>query len=208
MTEPDSGSDSEPAQSPELVPIRRKDRAVNDEAWIEEMLIESAAGVLAMSRGGQPFVNMNVFVYCPAEKCIYLHTASEGQTRANVEENERVCFCVHDMGRLLPAMYARNFSVEYSGVVAFGRVEIVKDEASASRALQLLLNKYAPHLKPGEHYRPITSNEIAQTTVYRIKIERWSGKRKVAPADHPGAFRFGEPAIPPWADWREQEAKS
>ncbi len=208
MTESDRGSESESAASPELVAVRRKDRAVSDEAWIEEMLIQSATGVLATSRDGQPFVNMNVFVYNPAEKCIYLHTASEGQTRANIEQNERVSFCVHEMGRLLPAMYARNFSVEYSGVVVFGHVSIVDDEATATRALQLLLNKYAPHLKAGEHYRPITSAEIAQTTVYRIRIERWSGKRKIAPPDHPGAFRFGEPAAPPWADWREQEAKS
>ena len=201
-------SDSQPAQAPEMVPVRRKDRAVTDESWIEEMLVKSPSGVLATSRDGQPFVNMNVFVYDAAEKCIYLHTASEGQTRANVEQNERVCFCVSEMGRLLPAMYARNFSVEYSGVIVFGRVDIVTDEVQATRALQLLLSKYAPHLKPGEHYRPITSHEIAQTTVYRIRIERWSGKRKVAPADHPGAFHFGELAAPPWADWREQEAKS
>lgn len=204
----DVEADTEPAPSPEMVPVRRKDRAVNDEAWIEEMLLKAPSGVLATSRDGQPFVNMNVFVYDPSAKSIYLHTAKEGQTRANVEENERVCFCVYEMGRLLPAMYARNFSVEYTGVVVFGRVEIVTDELQAARALQLLLGKYAPHLKPGEHYRPITSNEISQTTVYRIQIERWSGKRKVAPADHPGAFRFAEPAAPPWADWREQEAKS
>lgn len=201
-------ADSQPAQAPEMVPIRRKDRAVTDESWIEEMLAKAPSGVLATSRDGQPFVNMNVFVYDPSVKCIYLHTAKEGQTRANVEQNERVCFCVYEMGRLLPAMYARNFSVEYSGVVVFGHVGIVTDEAEASASLQLLLSKYAPHLKPGEHYRPITSNEIAQTTVYRIKIDRWSGKRKVAPADHPGAFHFGESAAPPWADWREQEAKS
>lgn len=197
-----------PDSAPELVTARRKDRAVTDESWIEDMLVKSATGVLATSRDGQPFVNMNVFVYDAKAQCIYLHTAAEGQTRTNVEQNERVCFCVHDMGRLLPAMYALNFSVEYSGVAVFGRVEIVRDQTEAAQALQLLLDKYAPHLQPDVHYRPSTPEEIARTTVYRIKIERWSGKRKVAPADFPGAFHFGEPAVPPWADWREQEAKS
>ena len=93
-------SDSQPAQAPEMVPVRRKDRAVTDESWIEEMLVKAPSGVFATSRDGQPFVNMNVFVYDAAEKCIYLHTASEGQTRANVQQNERVCFCVSEMGRL------------------------------------------------------------------------------------------------------------
>lgn len=192
-------------ERPELVPVRRKDRAVTDEAWIEEMLRKAPFGILALARDGQPHVNMNVFVYDPAERAIYMHTSSEGQTRANVEANERVCFCISEMGRLLPAMYARNFSVEYTGVVAFGTVSIVCDEDAARRALQLLLDKYAPHLQPGQHYRAITSEEIAQTTVYRIQIERWSGKKKAAPPDHPGAFLYGEPAAPPWTDWRERE---
>src|SRR5262245_25199134 len=125
---------NDPDSAPDLVMARRKDRAVTDESWIEEMLVKSATGVLATSLDGQPCVNMNVCVYDPTASCSYLHTAGEGQTRANVEQNQRVCLCVHDMGRLLPAMYALNFSVEYSGVAVFGRVEIVDDQAEAGQA--------------------------------------------------------------------------
>ncbi len=192
--------------SPEMVPVRRKDRAVTDEDWIEEMLTKAPFGVLALVRDGQPMVNMNIFVYEPATKCLYMHTANTGQTRENVERAGRVCFAISEMGRLLPAMYARNFSVEYWGVIAYGVAEIVTDEAECARVLQMLLDKYAPHLRSDVHYRPSTSEEIAGTTVYRIKIERWSGKRKVAPTDHPGAFRFGETAAPPWPDWRAAES--
>jgi len=28
--------------------------------------------------------------------------------------------------------------------------------------------------------------------VYRIDIDEWSGKQKVAPSDHPGAFLYGQ----------------
>jgi nitroimidazol reductase NimA-like FMN-containing flavoprotein (pyridoxamine 5'-phosphate oxidase superfamily) len=198
---------NEPNPPPKLIPVRRKDREVTDEAWIDEMLTRSAAGVLAMVRDGEPTVNMNIFVYAAAERCIYLHTAHTGHTRESVEASPPVCFSVFDKGRLLPAMYAKNYSVEYSGVTAHGVAEIVTDEAEAIRALQLIMDKYAPHLRPGTHYRPIQSYEVEQTTVYRIRIERWSAKRKVAPADHPGAFLYGEPAAPPWDDWTTQEAK-
>ncbi|NJK79079.1 MAG: pyridoxamine 5'-phosphate oxidase family protein, partial [Chloroflexaceae bacterium] len=47
-------------------------------------------------------------------------------------------------GRLLPADVALEFSVEYSGVMVFGSATIVQDEAEASHALQLLLDKYFP----------------------------------------------------------------
>jgi nitroimidazol reductase NimA-like FMN-containing flavoprotein (pyridoxamine 5'-phosphate oxidase superfamily) len=177
--------------------VRRRDRAVEDEGWIKDFLRRAPAGTLATVHAGQPFVNMNVFAYAEDEHAIYLHTARTGRTRANIEGSERVCFGVHTMGRLLPAVRAKEFSVEYAGVVVFGRGEVVADEAEARRALQRLLDKYFPHLRPGRDYRPITAEELAVTTVYRIRIDGWSGKQKVAPDDFPGAFRYGEPPPAP-----------
>jgi hypothetical protein len=176
-----------------LTEVRRKDRAVDDDGWIRDFLRRAPSGTLATVHDGQPFVNMNIFVYAEDEHALYLHTARAGRTRANIEAEERVCFGVQAMGRLLPAPRAKEFSVEYAGVVVFGRGAVVADEGEARRALQLLLDKYFPHLHPGRDYRPITAEELAVTTVYRIRIDAWSGKQKVAPADFPGAFRYGEP---------------
>ena len=64
------------------------------------------------------------------------------------------------------------------------------------RALQMLLDKYAPHLRPGEDYRPPVAEEIARTAVMRIDIESWSGKKKEV-EDFPGAFWYNAPSILP-----------
>jgi nitroimidazol reductase NimA-like FMN-containing flavoprotein (pyridoxamine 5'-phosphate oxidase superfamily) len=176
--------------------VRRRDRAVTDEAWIRDLLRSAPFGTLATVRDGQPFVNMNIFVYDETANALYMHTARAGRTRGNVEAKQRVCFGVSTMGRLLPAPTALHFSVEYAGVVVFGRATVVEDEAEAGRALQQLLDKYAPHLRPGRDYRPIQPEELAATSVYRIDIEEWSGKQKVAPADHPGAFLYGQAPSP------------
>jgi nitroimidazol reductase NimA-like FMN-containing flavoprotein (pyridoxamine 5'-phosphate oxidase superfamily) len=171
--------------------VRRRDRAVEDEAWIRAMLHRLPFGTLATVSEGQPFINTNLFVFDEPAHVIYMHTAREGRTRSNVEASEQVCFSISKMGRLLPAKTARGFSVEYASVVVFGRATIVTDEAEAKHGLQLLLDKYFPHLQPGEDYRPITTEELADTTVYRIQIEHWSGKKKEANADFPGAFFYG-----------------
>jgi nitroimidazol reductase NimA-like FMN-containing flavoprotein (pyridoxamine 5'-phosphate oxidase superfamily) len=176
--------------------VRRRDRAVTDEGWIRGLLRRAPFGTLATVRDGQPFVNMNIFVYDETANALYLHTARAGRTWANVAVEERVCFGVSEMGRLLPAPTALHFSVEYAGVVVFGRAKIVEDDAEAERALQQLLDKYAPHLRPGRDYRPIQPEELAVTAVYRIEIDEWSGKQKVAPADHPGAFLYGQVPSP------------
>jgi nitroimidazol reductase NimA-like FMN-containing flavoprotein (pyridoxamine 5'-phosphate oxidase superfamily) len=182
----------EASSPPPRAEVRRRDRAVTDEDWIRDFLKRAMFGTLATVRDGQPFVNMNIFVYDETANALYLHTARAGRTRSNVEADGRVCFSVGEMGRLLPADTAMHFSVEYAGVVVFGRARIVDDEAEAERALQQLLDKYAPHLRPGRDYRPIQPEELAVTSVFRIDIEEWSGKRKVAPADHPGAFLYGQ----------------
>lgn len=158
--------------------VRREDRAVNDEAWIKQFLQTAPVGILATVHEGQPFVNQNIFVYDEAANAIYTHTARKGRTRANVEEAEKVSFSVMEMGRLLPADEALEFSVEYAGVVVFGTAEVIEDEREAEHALQILLDKYAPHLKAGEHYRPSTSEEIKRTSVFRINITEWTGKKK------------------------------
>jgi nitroimidazol reductase NimA-like FMN-containing flavoprotein (pyridoxamine 5'-phosphate oxidase superfamily) len=171
---------------------RRRDRAVRDEAWIRAMLREAPTGVLATAHDGQPFVNANLFVYDEAEHVIWMHTAATGRTRSNIDANARVCFTVFAMGRLLPADTALEFSVEYDGVVVFGRGRAVSDPDAARRGLQLLLDKYFPDLRPDRDYRAITDEELRRTAVYRIEIEAWSGKRKVAADDFEGARSWWE----------------
>ena len=107
-----------------------------------------------------------------------------------MEDDETVSFTAFEMGRMLPADEALEFSVEYGGVVAFGKGRIVDDAVEEERALQLLLDKYAPHLRPGRDYRPITTGELKRTTVFRMEIEQWSGKQKKAEDGFPGAFQY------------------
>ncbi|MCK6579551.1 MAG: pyridoxamine 5'-phosphate oxidase family protein [Anaerolineae bacterium] len=173
--------------------VRRSDRAVEDEGWIAGFLTAAPMGVLATVHEGQPFVNSNIFAYDPARHALYTHTARVGRTRANVEADQRVCFTATEMGRLLPADEALEFSVEYAGVVVFGHGQIVEGE-EAEHGLQLLLDKYFPHLRPGRDYRPIIPEELARTSVFRIDIDSWSGKRKRVEDDFPGAFLYPYPA--------------
>ncbi len=176
--------------TPTHVPMRRHDRAVTDDEWIKSMLQRAPYGVIATVVGGQPYLNTNLFVYVEADNAIYLHTSVHGQTRANIAASGQVCFTVSEIGRLLPADTAMEFSVEYASVVVYGRATIIEDPEQARRGLQCLLDKYFPHLKPGKDYRPVVDAELKPTAVYRLDIERWSGKRKQVAEDFPGAFFY------------------
>lgn len=180
--------------SRERTAMRRSDRAVDDDAWLRAFLHQAAVGTFATVHDGQPFMNTNLFVYDEDRHCIYLHTARVGRTRANVDLYERVSFSIMAMGRLLPAEEALEFSVEYAGVMIFGRAHIVQDEAEATDALQKLLDKYAPHLTAGQDYRPPVPEELKRTAVFRLEIEDWSGKKKEV-EDFPGAYWYPEQPV-------------
>jgi nitroimidazol reductase NimA-like FMN-containing flavoprotein (pyridoxamine 5'-phosphate oxidase superfamily) len=167
---------------------------VSDETWIRATIHAAAWGTLATVHDGQPFLNSNLFVYDEARHALYLHTARVGRTPATVRAGGAagvpVCFGVFSMGRMLPADEALEFSVEYEGVTVFGRAHVVGDDEEAEHGLQRLLDKYAPHLRPGRDYRAITTDELKRTAVYRVDIESWAGKRKEVASDFPGAFHY------------------
>jgi uncharacterized protein len=174
---------------------RRRDRTVDDEAWIVQFLKTAPVGTLATVEDDQPFLNTNLFVYDEDQHCIYMHTALRGRTRDNIESAEaaKVCFTIMEMGRLLAAPAAVNFSVEYAGVVVFGLGRMVDDQEEALASLSLLMRKYASQLE----YTPPTPEDLKRTAVYRIDITAWSGKKKQVADDTPGAYWYSvSPMLP------------
>ena len=170
--------------------VKRKDRAVEDEAWIRAMLHRAAIGIMATANADQPYITARHFVFDETAGAIYMHGALAGRTRADVESNPRVCFSVNEIGRQLPAPAAAGMGSEYASVVLFGRASVVADEAEALRALQWLVEKYFAHLESGKDYRALEPKDLTGVAVYRIEIEEWSGKRRQAAEDFPGAFWY------------------
>ena len=86
--------------------IRRRDRAVTDETWIQAFLQTAPIGILATNHGVQPFINSNIFAFDADAEVIYLHTARVGRTRSNAEEGGDAgvpaCFHIMQMGRCCP----------------------------------------------------------------------------------------------------------
>ena len=157
--------------------VRRRDRAVVDDNWIRAFLREAQYAVVATESEGQPFLNPLLFVYDEQSNSIFFHTGRAGRIFANISSNPRVCLNVCHMGELIADVEAWRFTVGYDSVNVFGSTVVIEDPAAATRALSLLLAKYFPHLRYGEDYSPITSEQLAPTAVYELHIEAWSAKR-------------------------------
>jgi uncharacterized protein len=156
--------------------MRRPQFACDDD-WVRQFLSLAQVGHLATRWDEQPFLTPTLFWYDPDRHVIYCHSNLTGRLRANAERCPEVCFSVFNAGALLPSNVALEFSIQYESVVAFGKIRVLDDPVDQRRALSGLIGKYFPHLQPGEHYRPITDQELLRTAAYEIAIESWSGKR-------------------------------
>lgn len=173
--------------------IRRSDYAVEDEKWIKDLLARGVIASLATEHKSQPFLTPILFLYIEEDQAVYFHTANVGRTRANIESNPQGCLNVSEYGRMLPHQDALEFNIEYKSVTLFGPIKVVEEENQAGVLLQKMLDKYAPHLKPGKDYNPVQPEEIKRTAVYKLSIEDWSAKQQLEDEDYPGAYYFPFP---------------
>jgi uncharacterized protein len=159
--------------------LRREDRAMNAQE-IKEFLMKGFCGrVGTVSAGGTPYCVPLLYVCLDDD--IYVHnTRARGHLRTNVEHSEKVCFEVDEAGEIFPyGRFECDTSVSYRSVIAFGRIGIVEDEAVKRRFLDGLMEKYANrNLQRPKGFYP----RLDAITVYRIQLERVTGKRLALPA--------------------------
>ncbi len=171
--------------------IRYAGKAVDDREWVVDFLNEQETGVIALA-GETPHPVTQLFVYDDREGAIFVHGAREGRAHDIVSggEETRASFTTSRMGRYVPADEPVNFTVEYASVVAYGSVSSLDGRAGKRRVLERFMEKFAPHLTPGEEYAEMSEESIDRTAVYRFDVERWSAKRGEKPPDQPGAYEL------------------
>jgi len=150
--------------------IRRKDREITKEE-IKEILATGEYGFLStISDNGYPYVVPLSFVYY--DNSIYFHCATEGQKLDNINQNDKVSFCVVTDTELLP----EKFSTKYKSVVVFGLASEVEDDLKED-VLFKLIDKYSSQfLVEGNKY---IKGAKDKTKVVKIDIQHITGKGRM-----------------------------
>jgi len=155
-----------------------------DDKWIIQFLSEIQIGHISTRDGNQPFINPTSFWYSTENHKIYFHSNAYGRMRFNAEQNPEACFECFKSGRLLPSNLALEVSFQYECVIAYGKIRVIENMNEKRNVLNGLLQKYFGKMESGKDFRPITDEELKQTSVYGIKIDAWNGKRNwMAKAD-------------------------
>lgn len=155
--------------------LRRKDRAMTpEETW--QLLERGFTGSLAtVGEDGWPYVVPLSYVL--HDGVIYFHKSNRpGHLVHNLAIDSRVCFEVDEPGPVFPSGEKApcQTSVGFQSLVLFGRCTAVTDAAEKMAAFRALMAKYADP----SWVRPDVWPDMAITTVYRISIEKITGKRR------------------------------
>ena len=158
--------------------VRRRD-LVMDEAGIEALLQRGFCGRLAtVGIDGAPYCTTLLYVWMDGR--IHMHgTGARGHLRANIEHEARACFAIDEPGEVFDyGRFECDSTVSYASVVAFGRVTVVDDVAIKQRFFGALMAKYriAGAPRPKDFFP-----RIDQIALYRLAIDRISGKQIVLP---------------------------
>jgi nitroimidazol reductase NimA-like FMN-containing flavoprotein (pyridoxamine 5'-phosphate oxidase superfamily) len=186
-----------PAPAP---PLRRKDRHLDDDAWVDRFLAGAPIGHLAIAPEGKPTVHSHNF--WAHGDAIYSHGSQRGALALVTAEGPiTACFTITEHGRILVADAAVDFGTEFASVVAYGLFGRVEDPAEKLRVLEGLMAKYAPAFEPGRDYRPTSPDDMARTIVYRFDVERRIAKHNVRAPEHRTAL------YPPFSFLDEERAE-
>ena len=151
--------------------IRRRDRLLPESDALT-LLRTAEYGVLSMvaETGGGYGIPVN-FVW-NGETSIYIHCAPKGRKLRCIEQCDGVSFCV--IGRTNPI--PDQFTTEYESIVLCGTAHIGLTPEERTKALELLIDKYATEYQElGNKY---IEKSFHRTEIIRIDIDVWSGKCK------------------------------
>jgi nitroimidazol reductase NimA-like FMN-containing flavoprotein (pyridoxamine 5'-phosphate oxidase superfamily) len=158
--------------------VRRKDKEMPDSAARDLLSRAKLAHFGTTSASGDPYVVPNLFVY--ADNAIWLHTTRTGHFCCNVEHSARICVEIAEMGEIFPyGEFECDTSTSYASVVVFGNVAIVPEPEAKAQFFDRFMAKYADATwdRPKGFYP-----RLDQVTVYRVTIERITGKIGPLPA--------------------------
>ena len=151
-------------------PMRRKTRAISDEA-AKALLLNEKRGILAVNGDdGYPFALPVNYFYDMENGRIYFHGAKAGHKVDSLKKSDKVCFTVYGNSQYKEGEWAPYTQ----STIVFGRCHLIDDAARTEAEVRRLAEKYYPDKSEidGEMERSIRGVQL-----YEITIEHLTGKQ-------------------------------
>ena len=156
--------------------MRKKSRAM-DSQWALEVMHKAPYITVSFVDAEDKAYGLPLSLASDNDADWYFHGALEGKKLEAIKAHPAVCLSA--VSRCTPTVGPKDgsFTLQYKSAVAFGRAEIVTNDAEKIHALRLICQRFLPqHM---EAFEESIARSLSHTTVVRITLtEPPSGKRK------------------------------
>ena len=153
--------------------MHRKEREITDRDELVRIIKKGRYAVLSMCRENEPYIVALSYGYDSTENVLYCHSSLKGLKLEFIEANPRVCAMIIDDGEYKSG----ECSHEYSSVVIWGEMSIVKDPVQKKHGMDIILK----HLEddPGLIRDKHLNNDLVfeKLAVLKLEVAEMTGKR-------------------------------
>jgi nitroimidazol reductase NimA-like FMN-containing flavoprotein (pyridoxamine 5'-phosphate oxidase superfamily) len=158
----------------EMEGMRRKDKEIADRAEQLRILDDARVLRLGLIEGDRPYVVPMNFGRDGDD--LWLHAAATGLKLECIRRHPQVCVEVDHLVRMVVGESAcGHWTSHYESVIGHGSAEIVTEKAQKVHGLQTIMRKYS-----GRADWEFEEEQVAKTTVIRVRLESLTGKRSPA----------------------------
>jgi nitroimidazol reductase NimA-like FMN-containing flavoprotein (pyridoxamine 5'-phosphate oxidase superfamily) len=151
--------------------MRRREREIQDEKEIVDILEKGLVCRLGLCDGQQPYiVPMN---YGYRDRHLYFHCAREGRKIDILKSNDRVCIEVDIDARILRGEEPCRWTAKYRSVIGFGRARIIDDGKEKKAGLDIIMAHY------GGSGGPYDEKSLQRTSLIEVALESVTGKQSL-----------------------------
>ena len=154
--------------------LRRKEKAIDDLAEIQEILAKEMFMTIAMCRDNEPYLVSLNYSYDSAGNVLYFHCSREGKKNDFLAGND------HVYGQILDdrGYVQGECDYDYRSVHFQGNAEEVSDAVEKKRALEMMIDKLESD-SGRLRGRLLDSDSLSQVGVFRIDVKEFVGKKRV-----------------------------
>ena len=158
--------------------MRRKDKEINDNKEIEEILTESEIGIVGMVVDDFAYSVPVNFIYY--QKAVYFHSAIKGKKIQALKKNKNVSFLTFIDHGVITDKNPCNASQSFKSVMVQGKAEFVKDVYLKQVVLDEIVKKYYKESEytalNGNDFKNALYKAVNGVEVIKISIDRLSCK--------------------------------
>ena len=150
--------------------MKRAKQEIRDKAVLEEILAGSEICRLSMIDGELPYIIPVNYGY--SEGYIYIHSAPEGKKIELLKQNKQVCFEVEGTVEIVKGDEACDWTTRYQSVVGYATVEILSDEQSKQKGLEVIMAQHGAH-----ELVKFNARNLERMVILKLRITSVSGKQ-------------------------------